>query len=62
MLFLCACDSVQLETEGHQALFTIKIRHGVTPKLYNTGSDTDQGKQYSTLMYNTAIMLTLCIS
>uniref|UniRef100_A0A671RIV3 Beta-1,4 N-acetylgalactosaminyltransferase n=1 Tax=Sinocyclocheilus anshuiensis TaxID=1608454 RepID=A0A671RIV3_9TELE len=32
-------DTVQLDTEGHQALFTIKIRHGVTPKLYNTGSD-----------------------
>ncbi|KAK3575132.1 hypothetical protein QTP86_020819, partial [Hemibagrus guttatus] len=31
-------DTVQLETEGHQALFTIKIRHGITPKLYNTGS------------------------
>ncbi|XDV35620.1 hypothetical protein PO909_005529 [Leuciscus waleckii] len=32
-------DTVQLDTEGHQALFTIKIRHGVTPKLYNTGSE-----------------------
>ncbi|XP_076012925.1 beta-1,4 N-acetylgalactosaminyltransferase 1 [Genypterus blacodes] len=31
-------DTVQLETEGHQAIFSIKIRHGVTPKLYNTGS------------------------
>lgn len=30
-------DMVQLETEGHQAMFSIKIRHGVTPKLYNTG-------------------------
>ncbi|KAK6319225.1 hypothetical protein J4Q44_G00104360 [Coregonus suidteri] len=30
-------DTVQFETEGHQAMFTIKIRHGVTPKLYNTG-------------------------
>uniref|UniRef100_A0A3Q2T195 Beta-1,4 N-acetylgalactosaminyltransferase n=1 Tax=Fundulus heteroclitus TaxID=8078 RepID=A0A3Q2T195_FUNHE len=29
---------VQFETEGHQAIFSIKIRHGVTPKLYNTGS------------------------
>ncbi|XP_044033368.1 beta-1,4 N-acetylgalactosaminyltransferase 1 isoform X2 [Siniperca chuatsi] len=29
---------VQFETEGHQANFSIKIRHGVTPKLYNTGS------------------------
>ncbi|KAM4588998.1 beta-1,4 N-acetylgalactosaminyltransferase 1 [Odontesthes bonariensis] len=31
-------DTVQIETEEHQAVFTIKIRHGVTPKLYNTGS------------------------
>nr|XP_019942713.1 PREDICTED: beta-1,4 N-acetylgalactosaminyltransferase 1 isoform X3 [Paralichthys olivaceus] len=31
-------DTVQFETEGHQAVFSIKIRHGVTPKLYNTGS------------------------
>ncbi|KAK5912359.1 hypothetical protein CesoFtcFv8_002241 [Champsocephalus esox] len=31
-------DTVQLETEGHQASFSIKIQHGVTPKLYNTGS------------------------
>ncbi|XP_034726237.1 beta-1,4 N-acetylgalactosaminyltransferase 1 isoform X1 [Etheostoma cragini] len=31
-------DTVQLETEGHQASFSIKIRHGITPKLYNTGS------------------------
>uniref|UniRef100_A0A668AUX5 Beta-1,4 N-acetylgalactosaminyltransferase n=1 Tax=Myripristis murdjan TaxID=586833 RepID=A0A668AUX5_9TELE len=30
-------DTVQFETEGHQAMFVIKIRHGVTPKLYNTG-------------------------
>nr|XP_046191214.1 beta-1,4 N-acetylgalactosaminyltransferase 1 isoform X1 [Oncorhynchus gorbuscha]XP_046191220.1 beta-1,4 N-acetylgalactosaminyltransferase 1 isoform X1 [Oncorhynchus gorbuscha] len=30
-------DTVQVETEGHQAMFTIKVRHGVTPKLYNTG-------------------------
>ncbi|XP_077386014.1 beta-1,4 N-acetylgalactosaminyltransferase 1 [Festucalex cinctus] len=32
-------DTVHFETEGHQANFIIKIRHGVTPKLYNTGSD-----------------------
>ncbi|KAI4826451.1 hypothetical protein KUCAC02_029898 [Chaenocephalus aceratus] len=31
-------DSPMLETEGHQASFSIKIQHGVTPKLYNTGS------------------------
>ncbi|XP_056130833.1 beta-1,4 N-acetylgalactosaminyltransferase 1 [Lampris incognitus] len=30
-------DTVQFETEGHQAFFIIKIGHGVTPKLYNTG-------------------------
>ncbi|KAG5836245.1 hypothetical protein ANANG_G00252540 [Anguilla anguilla] len=30
-------DTVQFETDGHQALFTIKVRHGVTPKLYNPG-------------------------
>lgn len=29
---------MQFETEGHQAIFSVKIRHGVTPKLYNTGS------------------------
>lgn len=32
------CLSVQFKTEGHEAAFSIKIRHGVTPKLYNTGS------------------------
>uniref|UniRef100_A0A3P9K6E6 Beta-1,4 N-acetylgalactosaminyltransferase n=1 Tax=Oryzias latipes TaxID=8090 RepID=A0A3P9K6E6_ORYLA len=31
-------DTVQFKTEGHEAAFSIKIRHGVTPKLYNTGS------------------------
>ncbi|XP_037346540.2 beta-1,4 N-acetylgalactosaminyltransferase 1 isoform X1 [Pungitius pungitius] len=31
-------DTVQFETDGHQASFSIKIRHSVTPKLYNTGS------------------------
>ncbi|XP_038131157.1 beta-1,4 N-acetylgalactosaminyltransferase 1 [Cyprinodon tularosa] len=31
-------DTVQFETEGHQAVLSIKIRHAVTPKLYNTGS------------------------
>ncbi|MCI4374993.1 hypothetical protein PGIGA_G00103910 [Pangasianodon gigas] len=43
-------DTVQLETEGHQALFTIKIRHGVTPKLYNTGSDGDKEYNISALV------------
>lgn len=31
-------DTVQFETDRHQASFVIKIRHGTTPKLYNTGS------------------------
>ncbi|XP_067316106.1 beta-1,4 N-acetylgalactosaminyltransferase 1 [Pseudorasbora parva] len=43
-------DTVQLDTEGHQALFTIKIRHGVTPKLYNTGSDADKEYNISALV------------
>ncbi|XP_060776213.1 beta-1,4 N-acetylgalactosaminyltransferase 1 isoform X1 [Neoarius graeffei] len=43
-------DTVQLETEGHQAVFTIKIRHGVTPKLYNTGSDADKEYNISALV------------
>ncbi|KAK1796640.1 hypothetical protein P4O66_009657, partial [Electrophorus voltai] len=43
-------DTVQLETEGHQALFTIKIRHGVTPRLYNTGGDADKEYNISTLV------------
>ncbi|XP_059924446.1 beta-1,4 N-acetylgalactosaminyltransferase 1 [Gadus macrocephalus] len=30
-------DALQLQTEGHQAAFIIKIGHGATPKLYNTG-------------------------
>ncbi|KAL4655527.1 beta-1,4 N-acetylgalactosaminyltransferase 1 [Arapaima gigas] len=30
-------DTVQFETDGHQAVFTIKVRHGTTPKLYNPG-------------------------
>ncbi|KAM9800454.1 beta-1,4 N-acetylgalactosaminyltransferase 1 [Syngnathus typhle] len=32
-------DTVHFETEGHQANFIIKIRHGATPKLYNTGTE-----------------------
>ncbi|XP_068170702.1 beta-1,4 N-acetylgalactosaminyltransferase 1 isoform X3 [Antennarius striatus] len=34
-------DTVRFETEGHEAIFSINIRHGVTPKLYNTGSKAD---------------------
>lgn len=37
------CLLVQFETDRHQASFVIKIRHGTTPKLYNTGSK--QGKK-----------------
>ncbi|XP_039602536.1 beta-1,4 N-acetylgalactosaminyltransferase 1 isoform X1 [Polypterus senegalus] len=32
-------DTVQFGTDGHQASFTIKIRHAVVPKLYDTGSE-----------------------
>ncbi|CAG06762.1 unnamed protein product [Tetraodon nigroviridis] len=30
-------DTVQLQSEGHRAAFSIRIRHGVTPKLYDSG-------------------------
>ncbi|XP_051996274.1 beta-1,4 N-acetylgalactosaminyltransferase 1-like isoform X1 [Xyrauchen texanus] len=40
-------DTVQLQTEGHQAFFTIKIWHGLTPKLFNTGSDADKVSEYN---------------
>ncbi|XP_078390505.1 beta-1,4 N-acetylgalactosaminyltransferase 1-like isoform X1 [Cetorhinus maximus] len=30
-------DTVQLETDGHQAFFVIKIRHATIPKLYSSG-------------------------
>uniref|UniRef100_A0A3P8TD73 Beta-1,4 N-acetylgalactosaminyltransferase n=1 Tax=Amphiprion percula TaxID=161767 RepID=A0A3P8TD73_AMPPE len=43
-------DTVQFETEGHQAAFSVKIRHGVTPKLYNTGSKGD---------YNVSALVTI---
>jgi hypothetical protein len=36
VLLICVV-AVQLQTEGHQAAFIIKIGHGATPKLYNTG-------------------------
>lgn len=28
---------VQYETERHKAVFTVKVRHGVLPKLYDPG-------------------------
>ncbi|XP_068598497.1 beta-1,4 N-acetylgalactosaminyltransferase 1 [Brachionichthys hirsutus] len=34
-------DTVRFETDGHEAIFSIKIRHGATPKLYNTGSNAE---------------------
>uniref|UniRef100_A0A1A8GZ76 Beta-1,4 N-acetylgalactosaminyltransferase n=1 Tax=Nothobranchius korthausae TaxID=1143690 RepID=A0A1A8GZ76_9TELE len=43
-------DTVQFESEGHQAVFSIKIRHGVTPKLYNTGSKEE---------YNVSALVTI---
>ncbi|XP_051865499.1 beta-1,4 N-acetylgalactosaminyltransferase 1-like isoform X2 [Pristis pectinata] len=33
-------DTVLFETDGHQAAFTIKIRHPVIPKLYNVKSQS----------------------
>lgn len=40
-------DAVQFETERHQATFVIKIRHGTTPKLYNTGSKRALSSEYN---------------
>ncbi|KAM4610793.1 beta-1,4 N-acetylgalactosaminyltransferase 1a [Polymixia lowei] len=34
-------DTVQFATDGHQSVFTIKVRHNTIPKLYNTGSNGD---------------------
>ncbi|XP_071759370.1 beta-1,4 N-acetylgalactosaminyltransferase 1a isoform X1 [Centroberyx gerrardi] len=31
-------DTVQFATEGQQSVFTIKVGHSATPKLYNSGS------------------------
>ncbi|KAJ0068421.1 hypothetical protein NL108_008372, partial [Boleophthalmus pectinirostris] len=43
-------DTVQFETNRHQASFVIKIRHGTTPKLYNTGSKQE---------YNVSALVTI---
>lgn len=43
-------DTVQFETDRHQASFVIKIRHGTTPKLYNTGSQQE---------YNVSALVTI---
>nr|XP_020463481.1 beta-1,4 N-acetylgalactosaminyltransferase 1-like [Monopterus albus] len=46
-------DTVQFETEGHRAIFTIKIRHGVTPKLYDRGSKGGKTQhQYVSSVHN----------
>lgn len=37
------CFPVQFATNGHQASFTIRIRHAPTPKLYNPGSPGEGG-------------------
>ncbi|KAL1020909.1 hypothetical protein UPYG_G00006270 [Umbra pygmaea] len=34
-------DTVQFETDGHQSVFTIKVGHPVTPKLYYSGSTNE---------------------
>ncbi|CAL1580288.1 unnamed protein product [Knipowitschia caucasica] len=43
-------DTVQFETDRHQASFIIKIRHSTTPKLYNTGSSQE---------YNVSALVTI---
>nr|XP_042701790.1 beta-1,4 N-acetylgalactosaminyltransferase 1 isoform X1 [Chrysemys picta bellii]XP_042701794.1 beta-1,4 N-acetylgalactosaminyltransferase 1 isoform X1 [Chrysemys picta bellii]XP_042701797.1 beta-1,4 N-acetylgalactosaminyltransferase 1 isoform X1 [Chrysemys picta bellii] len=40
-------DTVQFATDGHQASFTIRIRHAPTPKLYNPGTPGDGGADYN---------------
>ncbi|CAM5168902.1 unnamed protein product [Eretmochelys imbricata] len=40
-------DTVQFATNGHQASFTIRIRHAPTPKLYNPGSPGEGGADYN---------------
>ncbi|XP_067880805.1 beta-1,4 N-acetylgalactosaminyltransferase 1 isoform X4 [Heterodontus francisci] len=41
-------DTVQLETDGHQAFFVIKIRHATIPKLYSSGDQP--GYNFSALV------------
>ncbi|XP_075757859.1 beta-1,4 N-acetylgalactosaminyltransferase 1 isoform X2 [Pelodiscus sinensis] len=41
-----SADTVQFATDGHEAFFTIRIRHAPTPKLYNPGSSGD-GSDYN---------------
>uniref|UniRef100_A0A8C8RDB7 Beta-1,4 N-acetylgalactosaminyltransferase n=2 Tax=Pelusios castaneus TaxID=367368 RepID=A0A8C8RDB7_9SAUR len=46
-------DTVQFATDGHQATFTIRIRHTPTPKLYNPGSPGSEGD------YNMTALITI---
>uniref|UniRef100_A0A452I3Z4 Glycosyltransferase 2-like domain-containing protein n=1 Tax=Gopherus agassizii TaxID=38772 RepID=A0A452I3Z4_9SAUR len=46
-------DTVQFATDGHQASFTIRIRHAPTPKLYNPGTPGDGGD------YNISALVTI---
>ncbi|XP_067385902.1 beta-1,4 N-acetylgalactosaminyltransferase 1 isoform X2 [Emydura macquarii macquarii] len=46
-------DTVQFATDGHQASFTIRIRHAPTPKLYNPGFPGSDGD------YNISAMVTI---
>ncbi|XP_074836008.1 beta-1,4 N-acetylgalactosaminyltransferase 1 [Carettochelys insculpta] len=46
-------DTVQFATDGHQAFFTVRIRHAPTPKLYNPGSTGDGGD------YNITALVTI---
>uniref|UniRef100_A0A8C0H7S5 Beta-1,4 N-acetylgalactosaminyltransferase n=1 Tax=Chelonoidis abingdonii TaxID=106734 RepID=A0A8C0H7S5_CHEAB len=43
-------DTVQFATDGHQASFTIRIRHAPTPKLYNPGTPGDADYNISALV------------
>lgn len=43
-------DTIQFATDGHQSFFTIKVGHGTTPNLYNSG---DQGE------YNITALVTI---
>ncbi|XP_074791750.1 beta-1,4 N-acetylgalactosaminyltransferase 1 isoform X2 [Natator depressus] len=47
-------DTVQFATDGHQASFTIRIRHAPTPKLYNPGSPGEGGDYNITALVSIA--------
>ncbi|XP_075055448.1 beta-1,4 N-acetylgalactosaminyltransferase 1 isoform X2 [Mixophyes fleayi] len=44
-------DTVQFQSNGHTATFTIKVRHPVVPKLYDTGSGNSK--------YNISALVTI---